>query len=112
MRNSTTCVLYQFIPNPFFCIDAVNNFDLLVNIVHVFVIPAGDVDLGDDAGLQPVHQLAQYDAVAERLLVRHVREPLSDHRLNPLLGFYLLFWFTLASALEKIYRKILDFVVR
>lgn len=74
--------------------------NLLVNVVHVFVVSTGDVDLGDDAGLQAVHQLAQDDAVAQSLLVRYVGKPLPDHRFDPLLGFLLLLGFTLARALE------------
>lgn len=93
---STVCVSPLGIKNT-----SKNEVYVLADVVHEFVVTAGDVDLADDAGLQTVHQLAQDDAVAEGVLVRHVRKPLADHSLDPSLGFLLLFWLTLAGALER-----------
>lgn len=44
---------------------------VLAQVVHHLVIAAGGVDLGDDAGLQAVHQLAQDDAVSQYRLIGH-----------------------------------------
>lgn len=74
--------------------------DVLAEVIHHLVVSAGDVDLGDDAGLQTVHQLAEDDAVAQSVLEGHGREAFIDHRLHPFLGLHLLLGLPLSGTLE------------
>lgn len=72
---------------------------LLADVVHELVISTRDVHFGDDSGLESVHQLAEDDAVTERNLVGHWREPFTDDAFDPLLGFCFFLGLPLAGTL-------------
>lgn len=74
--------------------------DLLVNVVHHFVVPAACVDFGNYSWRQTVHQLAQNNTVPEGILEGHWGETFSNHRFDPVLRFTFLLWLTLSGDLQ------------
>lgn len=76
-----------------------NNLFLLIDIVHELVITPGDIDFGDDAWLQSVHQFTENNTITEGFLERNSWESLSNYSLNPPLSFDFFLRLAFASTL-------------
>lgn len=73
----------------------------LWKVVHHLVVAAWSSDLLYDTRLELVHQLAQEDSIAKRLLECGLRETFASDGFNPLLSFLFLLNITLSSNLKQ-----------